>query len=53
MFVGDSVSDVEAASAACVGYANKPGKYERLAAAGASLVVDDIRGLAGVTAPAG
>jgi HAD superfamily hydrolase (TIGR01549 family) len=52
VFVGDSVSDVEAAKAAhvqCIGYANKPGKHERLAAAGASVVIDDMRALSGVT----
>jgi HAD superfamily hydrolase (TIGR01509 family) len=42
VFVGDSVTDVEAATAArvpCVGYANKPGKAERLAGAGAVALV--------------
>lgn len=42
VLVGDSITDVEAALAAgvpCVGYANKPGKDSRLAAAGAHAVV--------------
>jgi HAD superfamily hydrolase (TIGR01549 family) len=41
-FVGDSVTDIEAASSvgtASIGYANKPGKLIRLAFAGASAVV--------------
>jgi phosphoglycolate phosphatase len=40
--VGDMVSDVEAAHSlglVCVGYANKPGKTERLGAAGADAIV--------------
>jgi HAD superfamily hydrolase (TIGR01509 family) len=40
--VGDSVSDVKSANAAgthSVGFANKPGKYERLVRAGAGAVV--------------
>jgi HAD superfamily hydrolase (TIGR01509 family) len=44
-FVGDSVSDIEAGLAVGVspiGYANKPGKAGRLAAAGASCVVDSM-----------
>lgn len=43
VFVGDSVTDIEAANAAdvaAIGYANKPGKAERLTAAGAVVVVD-------------
>ncbi|MEU6858551.1 HAD-IA family hydrolase [Glycomyces sp. NPDC046736] len=42
-FVGDSVTDIEAGRAAevmTIGYANKPGKAERLQDAGADLVVD-------------
>jgi len=42
-FVGDSVTDIEAGAAvgvATVGYANKPGKAERLHEAGATIVVD-------------
>jgi HAD superfamily hydrolase (TIGR01509 family) len=45
VFIGDSVTDVEAAIAAGVapiGYANKPGKSERLIAAGAVAVVDSM-----------
>jgi phosphoglycolate phosphatase len=48
-FVGDSVSDMQAGRAACViavGYANKPGKRERLSAAGADIVVAAMDGLA-------
>lgn len=43
--IGDSVTDVEASIAAgvcCIGYANKQGKAERLAAAGAAEVVDSM-----------
>lgn len=43
VFIGDAVRDVEAGHAAgvpTVGYANKPGKAEHLAAAGATTVVD-------------
>jgi phosphoglycolate phosphatase len=53
VFVGDSVSDVEAAQAAgidAIGYANKPGKRERLTDAGATFVIDDVRALAVVSA---
>ncbi|WP_405586152.1 HAD family hydrolase [Streptomyces sp. NBC_01190] len=42
IFIGDAVRDVEAAHAAgmsAIGYANKPGKAEALAEAGAALVV--------------
>jgi phosphoglycolate phosphatase-like HAD superfamily hydrolase len=45
VFVGDSVADVQASIAAdvrCIGYANKPGKRERLAVAGAAEVIDSI-----------
>jgi phosphoglycolate phosphatase len=45
VFVGDSVTDVEAAAAAgvrSIGYANKPGKAERLIAAGAVALVDSM-----------
>jgi len=41
-FVGDSTSDVQSAKAAgthSVGYANKPGKIERLQCAGAEVIV--------------
>jgi HAD superfamily hydrolase (TIGR01509 family) len=43
--IGDSTSDVEAAKSAgmpCIGYANKPGKHERLAAAEAELIITDL-----------
>jgi len=45
VFVGDSVSDVQAGRAArvpVIGYANKPGKAGRLRAAGAHAVVEGI-----------
>lgn len=48
IFIGDSVSDVQASVAAgvlCIGYANKPWKSERLAAAGAAGVVDAMAAL--------
>ena len=44
-FIGDSVTDIEAGAAvgvATVGYANKPGKAERLHEAGAKSVVDTL-----------
>ncbi|AJF64965.1 HAD family hydrolase [Streptomyces vietnamensis] len=47
--VGDSVTDIEAARAAgagSVGFANKPGKEDALAAAGAGLVVADMQVIA-------
>lgn len=45
MFIGDAVRDVEAGHAAgvqTIGFANKPGKGARLAAAGAVVVVDSV-----------
>jgi len=45
VLLGDSPSDVDAArqaGTATVGYANKPGKRERLMAADAQVVVDDL-----------
>ncbi|MGR6997287.1 HAD family hydrolase [Yinghuangia aomiensis] len=45
MFIGDAVRDVEAGHAAgvqTIGYANKPGKGERLATAERSAVVDSM-----------
>ncbi|WP_254047608.1 HAD family hydrolase [Streptomyces aureus] len=47
--VGDSVTDIEAARAAgagSIGFANKPGKEEDLAAAGAGVLVTDMRSIA-------
>jgi HAD superfamily hydrolase (TIGR01509 family) len=47
--VGDSPSDIVAAQHAgisSVGYANKPGKRERLTDAGADIVIDDMQALA-------
>jgi phosphoglycolate phosphatase len=46
--VGDSTTDVHAARAAgvrAIGYANKPGKRERLARAGADAIVTDMASL--------
>lgn len=43
VLVGDSMTDIQSAIAAgvhSIGYANKPGKHERLTDAGADLVVD-------------
>ncbi|MBM0202538.1 HAD hydrolase-like protein [Micromonospora sp. STR1s_5] len=53
VLVGDSITDIAAARAAgvaCVGYANRPGKAEGLAAAGANAIVTDMTDLAGVLA---
>jgi HAD superfamily hydrolase (TIGR01549 family) len=53
VLVGDSTTDIEAAHAAgvpCIGYANKPGKDERLAVAGADAIVTDMSDLAAVLA---
>jgi phosphoglycolate phosphatase len=49
VFIGDSVTDIEAGQAAStptIGYANKPGKHQRLTAAGADAVIDTMRSLA-------
>ena len=49
VLIGDSVADVVAANAAgalSIGYANKPGKAERLTSAGAATLVDDMHELA-------
>ncbi|MBP0452402.1 HAD family hydrolase [Kitasatospora sp. RG8] len=51
IFIGDAARDVEAGKAAgipTVGYANKPGKEEKLAAAGAIVIVDSMQALANV-----
>jgi beta-phosphoglucomutase-like phosphatase (HAD superfamily) len=48
VLVGDSVSDIEAARAAgvhTIGYANKPSKHDRLAAAGADAIADGDHGM--------
>ena len=48
VFIGDSVTDVEAGQAAgtpTIGYANKPGKYQRLTDAGADTVIDTMKSL--------
>lgn len=48
VFVGDSVTDVEAGRAAgtpTIGYANKPGKHQRLTAARADAVIDTVQAL--------
>ena len=47
--VGDSVTDVEGARLAgvqSIGYANKPGKHERLTAAGAGAIINSLADLA-------
>jgi phosphoglycolate phosphatase len=47
--VGDSVTDVQAsrlASVQSIGYANKPGKRERLTAAGPGAIIDSLADLA-------
>ncbi|MEU8631132.1 HAD-IA family hydrolase [Amycolatopsis sp. NPDC048633] len=49
VFLGDSTTDIEAAQAAgirSIGYANKPGKGSRLAAAGADATIEALTGLA-------
>lgn len=49
LFVGDSPSDAEAgrlAGTPTVGYANKPGKHDRLNTAGADVVIDSMHELA-------
>lgn len=49
ILVGDSVSDITAATAAgvhSIGYANKPGKRERLTDAGADAIVDSMAPIA-------
>ncbi|MFD7576952.1 HAD family hydrolase [Kitasatospora sp. NPDC059817] len=46
IFIGDAARDVEAGEAAgvpTIGYANKPGKDTKLAAAGAVVIVDSMR----------
>ncbi|MDH6132841.1 phosphoglycolate phosphatase-like HAD superfamily hydrolase [Kitasatospora sp. MAA4] len=51
IFIGDAVRDVEAGDAAgvaTIGYANKPGKDAKLAAAGAVVVVDSMQLIADV-----
>jgi phosphoglycolate phosphatase len=49
LFIGDSITDVEAGQAAgtpTIGYANKPGKHRRLTDAGADTVIDTMQSLA-------
>ncbi|BCY05405.1 HAD family hydrolase [Actinoplanes sp. L3-i22] len=51
IFIGDSVTDIEAGQAACiptVGYANKPGKDQRLTDAGADVVIGSMQAIADV-----
>jgi phosphoglycolate phosphatase len=46
LFIGDSVTDIEAGQAAgtsTIGYANKPGKHQRLTAAGADTIIDTMQ----------
>ncbi|WP_307793100.1 HAD-IA family hydrolase [Amycolatopsis sp. MtRt-6] len=48
VFIGDSLSDMEAAQAAgvqSVGYANKPGKHTQLASVGASAITEALADL--------
>jgi phosphoglycolate phosphatase len=48
VFIGDSVTDIEAGRAAgtpIIGYANKPGKRQRLVDAGADVVIEAIQPL--------
>jgi HAD superfamily hydrolase (TIGR01509 family) len=48
VLIGDSLADVQAAATAgarVIGYANKPGKIQRLRSAGADWVVTDLSGL--------
>ncbi len=48
-FVGDSITDIEGSRLAdidSIGYANKPGKYERMTAAGARAVITTLADLA-------
>ncbi|MFI6056712.1 HAD family hydrolase [Streptomyces sp. NPDC051286] len=48
VLIGDSVTDIQAAQAAgamSIGYANKPGKAERLHRAGATAVIEDMADL--------
>lgn len=55
-FLGDSPSDVVAgarAGVATIGYANKPGKRDRLERAAADFVVDDLRSIASMIGAAG
>ncbi|MGW7446075.1 HAD family hydrolase [Kitasatospora sp. NPDC054795] len=50
IFIGDATRDVEAGEAAgilTIGYANKPGKEAKLAAAGAVVIVDSMELIAG------
>ena len=52
--IGDAVSDIEAgraAGVATIGYANEPGKRERLTAAGADAVIDAMRELVACLTP--
>ena len=49
VLVGDSTSDVDAAcdlGIAPIGYANKPGKRQRLTSAGAQIVIEDLKAVA-------
>ena len=54
VFIGDSVTDVEAGQASAtptIGYANKPGKHQRLTAAGADAVIDTMQPLVNALQP--
>ncbi|BCJ45025.1 hydrolase [Actinoplanes ianthinogenes] len=48
VFIGESVTDIHAGQAAgipTVGYANKPGKHQRLTEAGADVVIDSMHAI--------
>jgi phosphoglycolate phosphatase len=54
VFIGDSITDIEAGTAAgtrTIGYANKPGKRDRLTDAGADIVIDAMQTLAQALQP--
>lgn len=49
LLIGDSPSDIDAADrarVAVIGYANEPGKHQRLTSAGAPIVVNDLDAIA-------
>ncbi|MFC9440555.1 HAD family hydrolase [Nocardia sp. NPDC057030] len=54
VFVGDSVTDIEAsarASVPAVGFANRPGKAERFAESGAAVVITSMEQISGALPP--
>jgi len=55
VFIGDSITDIQAGQAAStptIGYANKPGKHQRLTDAGADAVIDAMQPLVQTLEPA-